>query len=825
MEHPSPPTEPVRRVLLISTASSLARELERALGEGVVRSATLGGCTTESCDALLLDAEDGLATVRELVQCEPALPVIVLLPTADEVTELECLALGADEVVTRDALTPAVFQRAVRSAQARRASERLVALPEQLTVIAEHRRAEEALQTRVAHAQALLRFSRRLERVESHAEILAATREVLLAAIGFRRVWLYRLGEGGTHLELLLMEEARGEESLVRRAELLQLEVAGDPMLEEIVSAEGVVVVDDARTDPRTNKEIVAALGNRTIVNVPIFLAGKRLGAIGTGSFGDEGVRALTPEELEFLTAIASHVAAVLDRVTAAEQRERAEDALRLFRTLVDQSNDSFEVIDPFTAQFLDVNERGCLDLGYTREELLRLTVFDIDPTVSRANWPEWSDHLRRRGKVTIQGIHQRKDGTTFPVEVNLRWVGLDREYVVSVARDVSERKQLEEQVRQSQKMEAIGQLAAGVAHDFNNLLCVISGYTELCQMRLTPHTPEWTMLGEIRTAGDRATALTRQLLAFSRQQVLAPKVLGLNGVVTDVRNMLQRLIGEDILLSTILTPDLHPVKVDPGQIGQVLMNMVVNARDAMPQGGRLTIETRNVERNGSASEVAGQPAVLLSVSDTGGGMSPEVRQRIFEPFFTTKGVGSGTGLGLAVVHGIVEQSGGEIEVETEAGKGTTFRIVLPAAVEHGPDAVRSPAIAPGGGTETVLLVEDDDLVRQFTADALRPFGYQLLKASSGDEALRVAADHTGPIHLLLTDVVMPRMNGRQLAETLQSLYPELKVLFVSGYTDDAVVRRGVHQSEVAFLQKPVSPSLLAARVRELLDRSPRLES
>ncbi|MGV3724130.1 MAG: two-component system sensor histidine kinase NtrB, partial [Actinomycetota bacterium] len=454
-------------------------------------------------------------------------------------------------------------------------------------------------------------------------------------------------------------------------------------MLEEIVTGTEVVVVEDARTDPRTNKEIVHALGNRTIVNVPILLASRRLGALGTGTFGEEGVRPLTGEERKFLAGLGSHVAAVLNRLTVGLERDQAEHALKVFRMLLDQSSDALEVIDPETARFLDCNEQSHLTLGWTRDELLRMAVWDIDPLITPENWGERMDALRRARRATIQGIHRRKDGSTFPVEINAGWVDLDRPYVVSVARDVSERQQLEEQVRQSQKMEAIGKLAGGVAHDFNNLLCVISGYAELCLMRLPESDPSQKMLSEIRSAGEQAARLTRQLLAFSRQQVLAPTVLDLNEVVRDVRTMLRRLIGEDVLLTTMLAPDLCRVQVDAGQINQVIMNLAINARDAMPDGGQLILETFNVDRPLADRETTGetrmQKAVLLSVTDTGWGMTPEVRERIFEPFYTTKGMGRGTGLGLAVVHGIVKQSGGEIEVETAEGEGTTFRIYLPA--------------------------------------------------------------------------------------------------------------------------------------------------
>ncbi|MBV9490726.1 MAG: PAS domain S-box protein, partial [Verrucomicrobia bacterium] len=395
---------------------------------------------------------------------------------------------------------------------------------------------------------------------------------------------------------------------------------------------------------------------------------------------------------------------------------------------------------------------------------------------------------------------------------------GKERRLVVNL-RDVTTQKQLEAQLQQAQKMEAVGQLAGGVAHDFNNLLSVIFGHAALLAPALASEQCQARSLAEIREAAERAAALTRQLLAVSRRQVLEPKLIDLNGIVAEAEAMLRRLIGEDVRLVTRLEPQLRPVKVDPGQIAQVLLNLAVNARDAMPRGGILTLETRNVDDVVVGTKVRPGRHVLLSVTDTGCGMTPEVQARAFEPFFTTKGEGKGTGLGLAVVHGILQQSGGYLHLESRPGAGTRFHIYLPAVRGMAPRPSDSeglfPTPMPVEGGETILLAEDEDAVRRVTTQLLETFGYHILKASTGEEALRVAESHLGKIDLLMTDVVMPGMGGRELADRLRCRDPRIKVLFQSGYTDDAVVRHGVVHAEVAFLQKPFTPQALAEKVRQ----------
>jgi PAS domain S-box-containing protein len=764
-------------------------------------------------------------------------------------------------------------------------------------------------------------------------------------------------------------------------------------------------------------------------------------------------------------------------------ERKRGEEALLLFRALIDRSNDAIEVVDPETGRFLDVNETACLAHGYSRDEYLALRVRDVAPTSDPAAWGRNLEELRQRGSRLHVGLHRRKDGSTFPVEVNITYVRLKRDYIVAVIRDISERKRaeeelqrtasllrtvadetpdavfvkdrggkyllmnkaaarfvgksvadvlgkddtalfdpdgarslmewdqqvmesgqaqtteevvtaagvtrdfqstkapyrdgagnviglvgiarditdrkraeqavrqseerlrqavrvsnigifdhdhltdtvywspeeraihgwvaergptvaefvamlhpedreriaeairrahdpagdgvfdveqriirpdgdvrclvtrsqtifegerdarrpvrtvgavldvtewkrLEEQFRQAQKMEAVGQLAGGVAHDFNNLLTVINGTSELALRRLRHDDPSRELIAEVLKAGERAATLIRQLLAFSRKQVLQPRVLDVNVLLGELSKLLLRLIGEDIGLRLDAAPALGLVKVDPGQFEQAMINLVVNARDAMPRGGRLTIETRNVELD--EGHVRRHPDarpgrhVVVAVTDTGHGMDAATQEHIFEPFFTTKGPGRGTGLGLAMVYGFVKQSGGHIEVVSEVGFGATFEVYLPCTAEADRSgSSREDVVTIPKRTETILLVEDQDAVRSYARHVLLAGGYTVLEAGDGEEALRVARQYQGVIHLLVTDVVMPRMNGRQLADVLARDRPAIRVLYVSGHADEAVTRCGVPTMDRAFLQKPFGPARLAQKVREVLDADP----
>jgi len=412
-----------------------------------------------------------------------------------------------------------------------------------------------------------------------------------------------------------------------------------------------------------------------------------------------------------------------------------------------------------------------------------------------------------------------------FSEDVFIESRGEGRWWAVGVALDITDLKRLEDQLLQAQKLESVGRLAGGIAHDFNNLLTAILGFAELAQDECALDTQGQAYLGNIRQAAERATNLTRQLLAFARRQIIEPKVLNLNALILELDTLLRRLIGEHIELVFLPDENLHCVKVDAGQLEQILVNLVVNARDAMPDGGKITIETQNTLLDAEYAQqhtgVIPGEYVLLAVSDTGAGMDEAIRLHIFEPFFTTKEKGRGTGLGLATVYGIVKQAGGHIWLYSEPGEGATFKIYLPRTqVSAGAASSAPQPSGQRGGSETILLVEDEPAVRMLAVHALRGRGYTVLEARNGEEALRIVKGREHAIALLITDVVMPQMSGKELAERLQGICPTLKVLFASGYTENTIVHHGVLEPDIAFLSKPFTPSALAQKVRAMFDQS-----
>jgi PAS domain S-box-containing protein len=522
-------------------------------------------------------------------------------------------------------------------------------------------------------------------------------------------------------------------------------------------------------------------------------------------------------------------LAATFNRMTTAvaEREERLRESEERFRTMTESAVDAVVTADG-NGDIVSWNRGARAVFGHAPEDVLGTPLARLVPEHlrevdsqgrERITPAEVAPALER--PVELQGV--RKDGTTFPIELSLaRWETRRGPFLTVIIRDITERRQLEEQFRQAQKMESVGRLAGGLAHDFNNLLTVIGGHADLLHERLRPEDPLRQRIRRIQEAASHAADLTKQLLALSRKQMLAPKVIDLNAVVVEMEPMLRRLIGEDIDLVTAPARDLGRIKADPAQFKQILLNLAVNARDAMPQGGKLTIETHNVDLDERYArlhpDVPPGAYVVVAVTDTGIGMDEATRAQVFEPFFTTKAPGLGTGLGLATVYGIVKQSSGSISVYSEPGRGTAFKVYLPRVEE----AVETTVVGgrPGlrGGSETILVVEDNEMVRTVTCEILKRQGYTVVEARHGVDALDIAQRYHGPIHLLLTDVVMPEMGGPELVSRLAPIRPRMKIVYVSGYTADAIDHQGMLAEGIEFLSKPVGLDTLVRKVRDVLD-------
>src|ERR1700683_4398617 len=554
-------------------------------------------------------------------------------------------------------------------------------------------------------------------------------------------------------------------------------------------------------------------------LGVPLRSPSATIGVLVVQHYQDPG--AYTQRDLEFLSSVGGQIALAIER-------KRHEVALReseaRLRVLVQQRPAILWTIDK-NLRFTSAMGAGLTRVGLNARDIVGKTLSEFFET-SDGNFLPITSHRRAvMGEPATFHMEWRNGSYTCHVEP-LRNENGRCEGAICMALDVSDRKKLEEQLRQAQKMEAVGRLAGGIAHDFNNLLMVIQGYAELLTDRLKPGDPMRRNAEQIQEASQRATSLTRQLLAFSRKQMLAPSILNVNSVLADMEKILRRLIGEDIELAAVSTPDLWSVKADRSQIEQVILNLAVNSRDAMPKGGKLTIETSNIIFDNSYARtpavVAPGSYVMIAVTDTGFGMNAETQAHIFEPFFTTKEKGKGTGLGLATVYGIVKQSGGYVWVYSELDKGTTFKVYLPrideAPTPKEPNSSPEPAAK---GTETILLVEDEQGVRELAKEYLELSGYRVLVAKDGNAAVKTAAEYPGAIDLIMTDVVMPGISGRELASKVTALRPGIRVVYMSGYTDQAIVHHGILDSEVMLLQKPFTLSALSAKLREALAAPP----
>jgi two-component system, cell cycle sensor histidine kinase and response regulator CckA len=580
---------------------------------------------------------------------------------------------------------------------------------------------------------------------------------------------------------------------------------------------------------PQTEFDRLAARGDVELVGspspgwlgVPLKTPTATIGVLVVQHYENE--TAYDMRDLEFLDSVGGHIALAIERRQAEEALRRSES---MFRLLFSHTPLPTWVIDQETLRFLQVNEAAIRLYGYSAEEFEKLSTWDIVAPEEEERLRIHFSHSPMVGRHIGAWKHRKKDGQKIDVEIishELLYGG--RLVRLVVAQDISERHQLEEQLRQAQKMEAVGRLAGGVAHDFNNLLMVIKGHTEMLMSSSASSDQVARKIGQIDRAADRAASLTRQLLAFSRMQVLQPRAMNLNVVVEEMGKLIPRLIGENIELIIRTSHDLGTIRADASQMEQVIMNLAVNARDAMPNGGKLRIETSNAELDSSYSTAhpVVQPGhyVLLAVTDTGTGMDAETQAHIFEPFFTTKEQGKGTGLGLSTVYGVVKQSGGFIWVYSELEKGTCFKIYLPRVDQsaENPGTPQGFAEAPRG-TETVLLAEDEQDVREVAREFLESGGYKVLEAGTGADAVKLAAEHEGNINLLVTDMVMPGMTGQELAGRLQQLRPGLSVIYMSGYSEHAVAEAAQADASVRLLTKPFSRGAILRAVREVLSHA-----
>ena len=669
-------------------------------------------------------------------------------------------------------------------------------------------------------AAALIETGRELAGGLEPAEVARQVASSVVRVFGVQRSALYRLERDADRLVCIA---AAGVGDPTRwHGQTFRL---GEGTVGRAAAEERSVWTPDVLTDPKISMpegmaDRIRADGFRSVLAVPLKTGDRIIGAL---SLGDVAGRTYTEDELALLAAFVGQGAVALEN--SALYRE-IRDARDFLQSITENSPDAIITTDG-RGRVTYFSHGAEAMFGYSAEEMIGTPVVDLYPG-GREEARSVKRRLDQEGLLrNYENGFLAKDGRRVEVSASisvLRDASGAAVGTLGLLKDIAERRQLEEQLRQSQKMDAIGRLAGGIAHDFNNLLTVIAGRAQMIISRLRPEEPIYRDATLVRTTADRAAALTQQLLAFSRKQVLQPQVLDLNAVMTAMEPMLSRLIGEDVELAVVPAADLGRVKADPGQIEQVIVNLVVNSRDAMPQGGRLTVETANVELDEAYARrhVSVPPGqyVMLAVSDTGAGMDEATRSRVFEPFFTTKEPGKGTGLGLATVYGIVKQSGGDIRLYSEVGAGTTFKIYLPRVAEtvSPPDPAAAPTATVPRGDETVLLVEDEPEVRDLAREILEGSGYTVLQACDAQDAVFMAERHAGPIHLLLTDVIMPRQSGRALVERLRPLRPEMQVLYMSGYTNEAIVRHGVLDPDTQFIQKPFSPAGLGHKVRAAID-------
>jgi len=874
------------RVLLVEDQDDHAAliEIQLSAHDGgrwtVERVATLRDAVAAAAawrpDVVVLDLNlpdsRGLATVNAFCHAHPDLPVVVATVEADETIGVEAVRIGAQDCLVKGLTAPEVIGRTLHLAMARKDGERAAARLASIVAASEDAIIGLDLDSRITSwnggAERLYGYDaseaigrtvamlwprdrqddcgRTLERVRagdrvpsSETTTVGKDGSVLAVSVHLSPI-LGAAGRpvGASMIARDISERWRAAEAVRLSREYLKTVVDNEPECLKIITPDGIIL----EMNPAGLEMLDAASTDQVVGrHMTDFIHGDDHGELATAqSLAMRGERARVRYRIITLTGRTRSVESIVtslprngsgqvllsltrdvtEQQLAAESLRRSEER---YRTLFDGNPQPLWVFDAESLSFLAVNDAACRRYGYSRTEFLGMTLRDIRPAEELDRLRELLAVTGDQARAPVVVRHQSKDGRIILAEVTshpIQFDGRRAEFVVAV--DVTERSRLEEQLRQSQKMEALGRLAGGVAHDFNNLLGVITGYSQMALRDVGQGAPAVRRLEEVVKAASRAADLTHQLLAFSRKQVLEAKVLDLNASVAEATKMLRRLIGENIELVPLAAERLGRVKADPGQVLQIIMNLSLNARDAMSRGGRLTIETANAEIGARPRPIypEAKPGryVLLAVSDTGEGMDAATRSRIFEPFFTTKEAGKGTGLGLATVYGIVRQSGGHIEVYSEPGRGSTFKVYLPRVDGVPETTVASKPQTSLGGTETILLVEDDPALRAMTRELLEDVGYRVIAADAGDAAVDRASTSSEPIDLVLTDVVMPRMTGPELAKKIGERLHGVRVLFMSGYTEGAILESSDLPQDSAFLSKPFTRDGLLAKVRELLD-------
>ena len=836
------------RVLVVEDSEDDTLLLKRRLQDGgydliMERVATMTQMSAalehQSWDVVIVDfslPEFNGMTALELVQTMALdLSFIIVADVLAEAAAVQAMKAGAHDYVLKDNLTRLVpaIERELRQVEVRRkwrmaeellrANEALMrqvidSIPGRIADIniTQRKEAESEIRRRNRELSLLNRIIAASVASSESEEVLETVCRELAAAFDLPRVT-------AALLDHKKMVSAVAAEFLVDgqpSARGVALPVADDPLFQYLLIHKAPVVVDNTRSDSRltAGRERLAKRGIISALLLPLIIQNQVVGSL---ELDAPEARTFSAEEIGLAWNVADQIASVLARARLDKERRQLSAAIEQMveSVIITDTANSITYVNP---AFERVS-------GYHRSEVIGQTPKILNSGRQDKQFYQelWSTLVAGR---VWQGrfVNKRKDGRLFTEDATITPVRDQKGDIVnyvSVQRDVSRELQLEEQYRQSQKMEAVGRLAAGIAHDFNNLLTAINGFATLIQNELDSADPRQELVDKILHSGQRAAELVRQLLAFSRKQVVKPQVLNLNTVITSMEKMLQRIIGEHIELEISLTPDLWPVKADPAQLEQVIINLAVNASDAMPESGRLTVETTNVfiDAAFAMDHLDAQPGehVLLLVKDTGIGMSEEVQKHMFEPFFTTKEVGKGTGLGLATVFGIVKQSNGYIWVNSEPGQGTTIKIYLPRVADtHSNSFVYNMIPTLPLGMETILLVEDETIVRELAARVLRQQGYTVLEVVNGTEAVQLVKAYDQKIHLLVTDVVMPHMHGKALAEQLKVLRPGVKILFTSGYTHFSLIQRGVLKADDMFIQKPFSPGELTRRVRQVIDET-----